>query len=105
KSRKEVMRAVRQLNEYRQMRGMYELSESVVKKLRKGKVHIEEILDETGEDIVNLRQSRSEDATIVKFGVGNNADKIVAKLLKKDYVNFIPTGFDEFDSKNGGIGW
>jgi replicative DNA helicase len=105
KSRKEALRAVRQLNEYRQMRGMFSLSDNIVKKLRKGKVSIDDLLNETGEEIVTLRQSRSEDAEIVRFGTGNNADKIVKKLLRKDYINFIPTGFDEFDSKNGGIGW
>lgn len=105
RSRKEVLRAVRQLNEYRQLRGLYAMQESVVKKLRKNKVHVEELLDEVGEELVNLRQKRSDDAVIVRFGTGNNADKVVAKLLDKNYQNFIPTGFDEFDSKNGGIGW
>ncbi len=103
RSRKEAMRAVRQLNEYRQLRGLAVLSESVNKKLRKGKVDVETLLDDVGEELVGLRSHRSDDAAIVRFGVGNNADAIVKRLLDKSSANYLPTGFDEFDSKNGGI--
>lgn len=103
KSRKASLRAVRQLNEYRQLRGLAALSESIHKKLRKDKVSVEDLLDSTGDELVSLRSARNDDATIVRFGTGNNADAIVKRLLDKSAAEYLPTGFDEFDSKNGGI--
>jgi replicative DNA helicase len=103
KSRKEALSAVRRLNEYRQLRGLATLSESIHKKLRKEKVSVEDLLDQTGEDLVSLRSKRSDDAVVVRFGVGNNADAVVKRLLDKSTAEYLPTGFDEFDSKNGGI--
>lgn len=103
KNRKEGLRAIRQLNEYRQLRGLATLSESVSKQLRQGKVHVEDLMDSVGEELITLRSNRSDDATIVRFGLGNNADAIVKRLLDKSAAEYLPTGFDEFDSKNGGI--
>jgi replicative DNA helicase len=104
-SRKDALRMVRVLNKYRQLRGMYELSESMTSKLKKGKASVTEMLDHASESIANLRQARSDDAVIVKFGKGNNATALVKSLLDKDRIEYLPTLFNEFDLKNGGIGF
>jgi replicative DNA helicase len=103
--RKEALRHIRVLNKYRQLRGLYELSDNLTKKLKKDKVSVDELLDQAGLDLANLRQVRSQDAVIVRFGKGNNSTALVKSLLEKDRQDFLPTCFDDFDRKNGGIGW
>lgn len=104
-SRKDALRMVRILNKYRQLRGMYELTETLTSKLKKGKASVNEMLDHASDSIANLRQARSDDAVIVKFGKGNNATALVKSLLDKDRIEYLPTMFNDFDLKNGGIGF
>lgn len=104
-TRKEALRAVHTLNKYRQLRGVFQLAETAVSTLKKEKADVNEVMDTIGNTLAGLRQVRSDEATIVRFGKGNNSKSIVKGLLNKQSINFIPTGFDEFDSRNGGFGF
>lgn len=105
RDRKQALQTVRVLNEYRQLRGLFNIAEETFSALRKDKASPTKVLDAIAESTNALRQVKSNDATIVRFGAGNNADSVVSGLLKKESVNFIPTGFEDFDRENGGFGF
>lgn len=97
-------RAVLQtLNKYRQLRGCFELSENIVTSLKKSAVKVEDLIEATSQRLVSLRCLKSDGDSIVTFGKGNNAGKVVKGLLEKTKANFVPTGFTDFDKENGGI--
>lgn len=98
-------RQIRSLNKYRQLRGLFQLSEDVVSNLNQKSVDPETLLTEIAESVVKLRQNRSVDHTVINFGVGNNSSELAKSLLEDSGASFIPTGFTTFDSKNGGFGW
>lgn len=98
-------RQIRSLNKYRQLRGLFQISEDVVTNLNKKSVDPETLLTEIAESVVKLRQSRDVDHTVINFGVGNNSTALVKSLLEDAGASFIPSGFNTFDSKNGGFGW
>jgi replicative DNA helicase len=98
-------RQIRSLNKYRQLRGLFQLSEDVVSNLNQKSVDPETLLTEIAESVVKLRQNRSVDHTVINFGVGNNSSELAKSLLEDSGASFVPTGFSTFDSKNGGFGW
>jgi replicative DNA helicase len=98
-------RQIRSLNKYRQLRGLFQMSEDVVTNLNKKSVDPETLLTEIAESVVKLRQSRDVDHTVINFGVGNNSTALAKSLLEDAGASFIPSGFNTFDSKNGGFGW
>lgn len=91
------------LNQYRQMRGLFEAAEHITDVLRKPKVNVSELIDEHGQKLVQLRQTKAAENDIVTIGTGNNATKLVKAMLEEDSENFVPTGFSDFDRENGGI--
>lgn len=104
-NRAEALNAVKTLQSYRQLRGMYQMCEDVVTALKKKKVDHEELLTEMANSIVTLRQSKTEEKAVLTFGKGNNVTQRVKNLLDEEKANFLPTGFSAFDDENGGIGF
>ena len=102
-STNEARAVLANLNKYRQMRGIFEMSESATKKLRKSQVDVEELIEEASANLIRLRQSKADTESIVTFGKGNNAGKTVKGLLSNEKANFVPTGFSDYDKENGGI--
>lgn len=105
RSTDDLNRHVNSLNKYRQLRGLFQLSEEVVLNLNKKSVDPDTLLTEIADSVVKLRQAKSVDHTVVNFGVGNNSTELAKSLLSDANANFIPTGFDTFDKRNGGFGW
>ncbi len=102
-SENEAKAVLSNLNKYRQMRGIFELSENVTKTLRKSQVNVEDLIDVASTTLVKLRQTKSNTESIVTFGKGNNAGRIVKSLLDAESDNFVPTGFSDYDRENGGF--
>lgn len=105
KTTDDLNRHVVSLNKYRQLRGLFQLSEDVVLNLNKKAIDPDALLTEIAESVVRLRQAKSVEHTVVNFGVGNNSTEMAKSLLTDANANFIPTGFDTFDKRNGGFGW
>ena len=103
KTKDKVLTSVRLLHEYRQLRGMFQLTEDTVVSLRKKKVNTDKLLDNMANTIVALRQNRAEGNQILTFGKGNNTTDRVKALLSEETKNYLPTGFKDFDDENGGI--
>lgn len=102
-STNEARAVLANLNKYRQMRGIFELSENATKTLRKSQVNVSDLIEETSAKLIQLRQSKADTESIVTFGKGNNAGKVVKSLLNKEDANFVPTGFSDYDKENGGF--
>ena len=103
RTKDEAKSSIIRLNDYRQMRGLYALSDYVVGALREKKASADELLAYSADQIVKLRQTKLNEHSVLSFGVGNNTVKIVKSLLEAEEKNFIPTGFSNFDDENGGI--
>lgn len=99
----EARATLKTLNKYRQLRGLYQMSEDTVTALRKSSVDVDALIEKRSQELVQLRQSKTDTEAIITFGKGNNAGKIVKSLLSEETVNFVPTGFSDFDKENGGI--
>jgi replicative DNA helicase len=99
----EAHSVLKTLNEYRQLRGCYDLSTAIVNSLRKPSADVGEVIETISNQVVQLRQTKSNENAIVTFGKGNNAGRLVKSLLDKKKANFVPTGFTDFDKENGGI--
>lgn len=102
---KEAVNAVSLLNKYRQLRGLYNLSEFSVEQLRKKKVDPSELLDQIAERVVKLRQSRSAGNDALVFGKGNNSTQFIKQMMEAEEHDFIPTGLKAFDEENNGFGF
>lgn len=105
RNREEALRAIEVLNTYRQLRGCFELSETIVSTVRKDNVDVSALLDKIADKVSKLRQSRSIENDVLIFGKGNNSQQFVKDMLNADTLDFLPTGFDDFDNENGGIGF
>lgn len=105
KSTSIAIRHIARLNEYRQLRGIFSLSEKSVNALRKKKVEPSALLDKIAEEVSHLRQNRSAKNEVLVFGKGNNSTQFVKDLLIADKQDYLPTGFLTFDNENGGIGF
>lgn len=105
RNREESLRAIEVLNTYRQLRGCYDLSDRIVSTIRKDHVDVSALLDKIAEKVSQLRQNRSVENDVLIFGKGNNSQQFVKDMLNEDNQDFLPTGFDDFDNENGGIGF
>ncbi len=99
----EARSTLKVLNKYRQLRGLFQMAEDTVTALRKPSVNVDTLIEKKSQVLVQLRQSKTDTDSIVTFGKGNNAGKIVKSLLDADDTNFVPTGFSDHDKENGGI--
>jgi archaellum biogenesis ATPase FlaH len=105
RSRSEALRALEVLNEYRQLRGAYDLSEKIVTSLRKDKISVKKLLEKISEDVSKLITNRSAKNEVLVFGKGNNSTQFVKDMMTGESLDYLPTGFSTFDDENGGIGF
>lgn len=104
KTTEEADAVVRTLNKYRQLRGLWRISQDILSELQSKKVDGPALLERTSDDVTQLRMARSLKDIALHIGKSNNSYEMVKKLLYgKTIKNFLPTGFRDFDVKNGGI--
>lgn len=100
----DATKAVRILNKYRQVRGMYNLAASIDQDLQKSKIDIDDMLDRASKAIAQARMSKSVKNAFTHFGVGNNSRDMVKSLLFDENTDdTIPTGIKPFDEQSGGL--
>jgi replicative DNA helicase len=105
RTRQEAIRALEILNEYRQLRGCYELSDNIVSSLRKDKISPSALINKNAETRNKLQQNRSTENEVLVFGKGNNSTQFVKDMMTAEKLDYLPTGFNTFDDENGGIGF
>lgn len=105
RTRPEALRALEVLNEYRQLRGSFDLAEKIVENLKKDKVSVSRLLDKIADEVNRLRANRAVENEVLVFGKGNNSTQFVKDMMTAEKLDYLPTGFNTFDEENGGIGF
>lgn len=104
KTEAEAASAVKILHKYRQLRGLFRIGEDLLDKLQAKQVDTSTLIERVSDSLANLRVSRSMKDIALHIGKGNNSMEAVKNLLyDTSEETFIPTGFKDFDSKNGGF--
>lgn len=91
------------LDQYRKMRGLYYNAQEILEKLDGDKVDVDEMIDQSANVLTGLRTSGAATAKVYHYGVGNNMDKLIQKILYGEQASIIPTGYRAWDDVNGGI--
>lgn len=94
---------IQTLDQYRKMRGLYFNAKEVLEKLDGDKVDVDEMIDSSADIITGLRSSAGTTAKVYHYGVGNNMDKLIKRILYGEQAAFVPTGYRAWDDVNGGI--
>jgi replicative DNA helicase len=100
----EAQKAAKNLNGYRQARGLFNLAAHINDKMKASKVDIEGLLEESATSINITRSKKSTEDAFLHFGKNNNSNTIVKSLLFEDNSEtVIPTGVPAFDDVSGGF--
>jgi len=100
-----ALKAVRILNRYRQLRGLYELRMSIDTMLQgKTQIDMDEVLDDVSIQVSCIRSSKQAKDSFLHFGKNNSSTALVKDLLfNPDNESTIPTGIAPFDEQSGGV--
>lgn len=101
----EATKAVKILNRYRQIRGLYEIALTVDRTLQSTqKLEIDKLLDDVSGKMAAVRTSKTASNQFLHFGKNNNSKDLVHDLLHGDAnEDTIPTGIKPFDEQSGGF--
>ncbi len=100
-----AQKAVKILNRYRQLRGLYELGLAIDSTLQGNSVlEMENVLDDVAVRVSNIRASKQVKNAFMHFGKNNSSLELVKDLLyNEDNEDTIPTGIKAFDDQSGGL--
>lgn len=101
----EANKAVRVLNQYRKLRGLYEIAVSIDGSLQSDqKLDIDKLLDKLSAQMASVRTSKQVVDNFLHFGKNNNSLEFVEDLIYgEDTDQTIPLGIDPFDIESGGV--
>lgn len=101
----EATKAVKILNRYRQLRGLYDVALTIDKSLQTtSKVDLDALLDSVSSKVANVRSAKTLRDNFLHFGINSNSRKVVEDLLYGDAKeDVIPTGIPAFDKESGGF--
>lgn len=92
------------LNQYRQTRLYYSLAKLLLKNLEQPKVDVEELSEIVATQVSRIQLRRSGEATVIHIGKDSNVRAVLEELVYGEANDScIPTGFQTFDSVNGGF--
>ena len=103
KSKSKVDELVNQLHMYHKVRAVNSLIESSYEALSGEKCDVDELITNINNGVSSISANAKFEDFLFNIGQGNNSTHIVKKLLDDSKPSLVPTGFDVFDSKNGGI--
>jgi hypothetical protein len=96
--------AVRTLNKYRVLRGMWTMQEDILVGLQKSKMNADGLIDQASEALARIKTRKQDSDSALHYGIKGNSKSFVRDLLySKEKADFIPTGFKDFDKENGGF--
>ena len=100
----DALKAVKILNRYRQLRGLYELATGIDQHLQGGKVDLDTVLEDVSSKVSAIRTAKTSKNSFLHMGRNNNSVAVVKDLLYgEDSDDVIPTGVPEFDGPAGGL--
>jgi replicative DNA helicase len=100
-----VKRRAEQLHKFRKLRQIFDMLASTEKILRSESLDLDKLLDSLSDQITQARISGDIMNSFINIGKKNDKKwlKIVDEILDPNKPRFIKTGFNAFDSVNGGI--
>ncbi len=100
----ESLKAVKILNRYRQLRGLYEIALKIDGTLQSDdKLEIDNLMDDVSAKMASVRTSKQVTDAFTHFGKNNNSLELVDQLLNGEASeDTIPTGIAPFDEQSGG---
>lgn len=101
----EAIKAVKILNRYRQLRGLYEIALKIDSTLQADdRLEIDVLMDDVSAKMASVRTSKQVTDAFTHFGKNNNSLELVDQLLNGDASDdTIPTGIKPFDEQSGGL--
>ena len=101
----EAVKAVKILNRYRQLRGLYEIALKIDSTLQADdRLEIDVLMDDVSAKMASVRTSKQVTDAFTHFGKNNNSLELVDQLLNGDASDdTIPTGIKPFDEQSGGL--
>lgn len=103
KTQASLKKLIGSLDKYRKVRILYENVEVTLNELKKSSVDIEQLLNKNADALAAARSKIELSSSMLHFGKGNNSVPVIKKLLSSEKPNLIPTGYNAFDSINGGF--
>lgn len=101
--REKVTSILSTLDKYRKLRGMVKLAQHVLDSVEDTKVDLDELIQVTGDDLAKTRARGDAQTNVYHIGKANNSTDLVKEMLYGKSKPSVPTGFKEFDERNGGI--
>ncbi len=103
KTKEEAEKSIAILNKYRQIRGLYVLAQTVSNDIEENAVKIDKIIESASDQLTKIRQTKGDDAQVLKFGQSNNSSALIKDVIFGEHNDdLIPTGFKIYDDVNGG---
>lgn len=103
KNQQDAEELIEQLDRYRKLRVAYDSARTTIDKLKEPKVDPDELLDFMAGKLGEARSRENLQDKIHSVGKDANALDLVDKALSPESVNLLKTGFEDFDTKNGGL--
>lgn len=96
---------IRRLQDYAKLRKVYNICTKTLEDLNKGEItDLDDIVTDIHEEITNAKMSYTNiGEELFHFGKGNNTAKLIESRLNPERKAYVPTGFTEFDKRNGGF--
>lgn len=105
RNRAEVEIILRQLDEYRQRRAVFEMAEKAYLGIQANE-DVEVLLNNANEELSNARITHTSDSDMFSIG-GQEGSRTFSKIFKDikkgNAIQKIPTGIETFDKVNGGV--
>lgn len=103
KNKKQIRQLLERLNEYRKIRIVYSAADNALNTLEGDNVDIDKLLASITEKIVSANSNSYDDERMIIHGQNNNSEEFVDDVLNTVSETLMKTGFDDFDSKAGGL--
>jgi replicative DNA helicase len=105
KSRKNIDLALERLNEFRQLRMLYQGASMTFTALNQEKVNTAELVEKVTEFVASARSSNDSRKWFTNFGLSGDDSglKMIKDALNVKGDKYVPTGFTSFDKVNQGV--
>lgn len=91
------------LDKYRKLRLLAEISEDITNKLTSDKVDPDEILTTMSKTFIKAKSGKQIEDCFTHIGKGSNTKETLKGILTGESIRYFPTGFQQWDDKNGGF--
>ena len=103
KDKQTAQNVLAKLDDYRKLRTLTLMADSILQKVKGDNVDVEQIFNEAADNLNQAKFSNQLDDCFIHIGDQNNANQIVKDILKGKSFEYVPTGFKVFDNINKGL--